>query len=238
MKYFINSSCEYAILAEDDVIFAENWFEIILTELERTEKLKMNDWLMCKLFSGYKFFDNDWLDMSNIALILKLVFYSIILSIFSITVYYYVMKHPKKKVFTKAIIFLFFLNSLTQMWFYNSTSVDPFGDTTHYYWTGFGCVSVLYPNKSLHLLSDFLSNVVLNYINGTSAFFKPKDLLIDWYRKVKHFRELSIEPSIVQHTGLHSSLMVKDISQVGYRLMYKSFSFVDDFKLLKFNKQS
>ena len=139
---------------------------------------------------------------------------------------------------SKFYLFFLILNSIYKAFFFNSTSITPFGAGVRPQRTGFGAIAVLYPLKQLELFSKYLETTVNEYVSGKSTFNGPKDILLDIYRIEKNLDELIIEPSLIQHTGLHSSLEVKNMNRYGYSKMHRSFTFVDDLNPLKFNRQN
>ena len=232
LEYFFKLNCSYSILNEDDSIFAENWFEILFHNLKRSELSAFDDWFLCKLFSGYIFFDISWVKNPNLAIFCRYIYTLILTCSIQICLHRLIIGNKLNLIY----FVFFFINSTIQTFVYISTSVSPQGDGFQYFWTGFGTVSVLYPQRSLQPLSLFLKEIVTSYVNKSSDFFEPKDLLIDCFREKNNFKEIIISPSLVQHTGMHSSLMFKEISSNGFRRMYKSFSFIDDLKVLNINQ--
>lgn len=228
LEYFFKLNCSYSVLNEDDSIFAENWFEILFNNLQKLEFSVLNDWFFCKLFSGYIFFDFSWVKNPNFGIFFR-YFYTLLFNyLIHICLHKLVISNKLNLIYFG----IFIINSSIQTLIYISTSVNPQGDGFRYFWTGFGTVSVLYPRRSLEPLSLFLRQIVTSYVNKSSDFFEPKDLLIDSFREKNNLKEMIINPSLVQHTGMHSSLMFKEISSNGFKRMYKSFSFIDDLKIL------
>lgn len=232
LRYLRKQACKYSILIEDDAVFSTNWYEKIENELRKIEKLNLKNFFIIKLFSGYKFFDNDWIFYPF--LLIWALFLSVVVWFLE---FLFLTRIRKLKLSNFSVICLF-LNSLVLVWFSRTTSISPMGEGVHEYTTGFGAVSVLFPWNRLLSLAEYMENTVESYLSGKSIYFEAKDLLIEDFRSRNRLVEYILEPSIIQHTGMHSSLYKRDMSQRGFRLMYKSFSFVDNFKLIEFNESS
>jgi hypothetical protein len=55
------------------------------------------------------------------------------------------------------------------------------------------------------------------------------------YREKNNLKEFIIEPSLVQHSGMHSSLYDRDTTLTGFKNLYKSYSFIDENLPIVFN---
>jgi len=132
-------------------------------------------------------------------------------------------------------IILLTVNSLSLIVIFYTTSYAPCGVGVRPYSTGFGTVSVLVPHSKLILLSNYLNQTVYAYLAGKINYINAKDLIIDTFKRENNLSEFIIEPSIVQHIGLHSSLYSRDSGNQGYKKMYKSFSWPDSKKLIRFD---
>ena len=228
-QYLFNENCQNSIVMEDDAIITFEWFEKIKHSLDHISNVYNNEFAYIKLFTGYKFFDWDWLYYPNA--VLKVCFYSILLTAFN----YILITLNRLVKLSKTRKILLGINSLTIIILYNTTSVTPCATSTRLYSTGFGTVSILIPHSKLLPLSDYLNKTVSDYLNGHSQTFDAKDLIIDFFKTKHNFSEFIIEPSIVQHIGMHSALYNRDVSSLGFKNMYKSFSFQDSDKLIEFN---
>ncbi|CAF0865073.1 unnamed protein product [Brachionus calyciflorus] len=228
MKYFTNLKCKYSLLVEDDALFAENWFDILDKEMVKIQN--SNKWLMLKLFTGIIFFNDDWAQLEYPMIILKVILYAIVLAALEIYFLKLMCKH-----ISILFICILLLNSGYQAYFLNSSSTVPFGKGIRVQRTGFGSVAVLYPNQHLSALSEYLESSVLKFVNKKSNYVEPKDILMERYRRENKLDEIIIEPSLVQHTGFYSSLEQKNPTYSNFHKMFKSLTFADDLKTIKFN---
>ena len=230
LNYLTKFSCKYSILMEDDAIISHDWYDRIKIGLESMPSNQLNNFLCIKLFAGYKFFDWYWLNYPTS--ILRVLFYSILLHLFNYYMLKYFVSH-KFKLITQAVVFI---NSTVILVIYTSTSTNPCGYEIHEYNTGFGLVSILFPNDKLNHFSSYLNKTVYDFTELRSKFFLPKDLLLDSYKNDSKLIEYIIEPSLVQHIGMHSSLYDRATDRVGYKNLYKSFSCVDCNELFELDK--
>lgn len=229
LKWLHKKKCNYSVILEDDAIISYDWFER-LSDAIRT--IKSNNWSCIKLFSGYKLFDWTWLLYPSI--ILEILFLSLFLNIPMMIVISFGLR--KLCLIVRKIYYIFsFLNIIIISCVYKSTSICPINEGIHQYTTGFGTVSILIPNFNLLPYSNHILENILKYLAKEEKEFTPKDLLLDSYRLSNNLVEYIIEPSLVQHTGMHSSVYFRDLSPNGYFRMFKSFSFVDDNKPIIFN---
>ena len=247
LKHLYDIKCNYSFVMEDDAIVSYNWYNKLKISIDLIKNSK--NWLCIKLFSGYKFFDWDWLWFPE--QILKVLFYSIALSFANITtnnIIYLLVKNKDFDILKENIIYYFrprskirifvflilILNSFTLVIIFKSTSINPTENTIREYRTGFGLVSVLIPHQNLHLFAQYLNETVHKSIIKNEKFI-PKDLLIEIYRETNHFKEFIMEPSLVQHSGMHSSLYDRDTTLTGFKNLYKSYSFIDENLPIVFN---
>lgn len=74
---------------------------------------------------------------------------------------------------------------------------------------------------------------ILDYIQGKSSKFYPKDLALNSFRSSSGFEEFILEPSVFQHTGLHSSLGTGLVDMSGIRKVqyrpFQSYSFMKEY---------
>lgn len=255
LSYFREKNCNYSILMEDDAIISYDWYVRVKSSLDYIESTKTK-FIYMKLFTGFKFFDWDWVKFPfqilklslNSMLLCFLTFSLHTLLVNSMTdnlVLYKSIKQTPTSIFRQAkrlirlkiVAFVLILfNSFGVMILFKATSTTPCGDGARVYSTGFGTVSVLYPISNLMLISSYLNKTVYDYTSGKSTFFEAKDLLIDRVKVGYNLTEYIIEPSIVQHIGMHSSVYNRDLSNTGYSRMYKSFSYPDSHKLIEFDQ--
>jgi hypothetical protein len=231
LKY--GNKCKSFLFNEDDSLFAYDWFDLLEPEIEKFSSVnnKNKDMLMVKLFTGYKLIDIDWTKYPQA--ILDWIFYSSILTVLFLFIFF----RNNSKHFIKVGMVLL-LSSLALVFLFKSMSVSPIKRNTFFeYWVGFSMVSVLFPNKNENLLKfvSYVEEECFKFINLTSNHFSPKDILLEDFRKKNNFKEFILEPSLVQHLGMYSSLYQRDISLYGYKLMYKSYSFLDNYRLLDFD---
>ena len=217
----------YILLLEDDALVTNNWYEKILQSLNQLPENLSNKWFCIKLFTGYKFFDWDFIQFPLV--IIKILFYSFILSLIQL----YICK--TLNLFNMFIGFVLFVNTVSLLTFFTATSVNPVQKSLREYNTGFGAVSILISNSNSLKLANYIDSVVYNYTQLKSNFFIPKDLLISKFVQDNSLIELISEPSLVQHTGMHSSLYLRNLNDQGFKAMFKSYSFVDERKLIKFS---
>lgn len=228
LRHLSSMECKYSLVLEDDAIISHDWFPRIESEI-KTKLRGQQNWVYIKLFTGYKFFDWDWL--WSISVLFKVLLFALFLYL----IQYAIVQHLFKKRFGKIWHFFLFVNSAALVVFFNATCVNPVGFGLHEYTTGFGTVSVLVPKQHLIGIAEFLEQHVNGYLNRSKLEFQAKDLLLDKYRKINEGVELIFEPSLVQHIGIYSSVYMRDISDEGYKRMFKSFSFVSDFQPIQFD---
>ena len=229
LEYLHNESCQYSMLMEDDALIAFNWFDSLTRGLDYIRKnFNENEFIYMKLFSGYKFFDWEWLSFPF--MVLKVAFYSLVLFCFNLSL---ILKLKFK--LTNVKIFSLLVNSFSLCVVFYAISVAPCGFGVRLYSTGFGTVSLLIPNSKLLLLSRHLQTNMYGYLDGSVTKFNAKDILMDEFKVRNNFKEFIIEPSLVQHIGMQSSLYDREDSSRGYRQMYKSFSWPDGKKLIEFD---
>lgn len=219
--------CNNSLLLEDDALIANDWFSRLDSGLKHLSKRK--DWAYTKLFTGYKLYDWDWvwypsviIKVLMLALFLHLVQYVIIHTLF-----------PSRRL-SPLSLFLLFVNCVALVVVFNATLVNPVGAGVHEYTTGFGTVSVLVPMSKSTAIADYLKKRVNGFFENREHF-QAKDLLLDEFRRTNRLREFIIEPSLVQHMGIYSSVYMRDVTSEGYRRMFKSFSFLSDFDPIKFD---
>lgn len=231
IERFHRLKCNYTLLVEDDAIAALDWFESI-NDVLSNHLLNENNWIFVKLFTGYKLYDWDWLMYPEA--ILRVIFFSIVFGTFQV---FLIKNKIKAKIWKLIVIILIYLNSLLLISWLNTTSIHPVRSGLRTYNSGFGCVAVLYPRQILenNKLVDYFKSTLENYISGRVNFFEPKDLLLDRFKKANNLTEYTIEPSVFQHIGMHSSLYARDASRNGFKTMFKSNSFIHTNELIHFN---
>lgn len=228
LKHLNSIKCNYSLIMEDDAIISYNWFLRLHSELDFRLKQR-HDWAFVKLFYGYKFFDWYWLWSPSV--IIKILLLGLFLYIVQYTIAINILLKRTSSIFN----FLLFSNSVALVVFFNTTCINPMGAGLHKYITGFSAVSVLIPNERLIFIADFIEDHVDDYLEGRINRFIPKDLLLSKYSQASRSAEYVFEPSLVQHTGLYSSIYMRDVSARGYQQMFKSFSFVSHFESIRFN---
>jgi hypothetical protein len=221
-------NCSYVMVSEDDAIVKKDWFEILESVLNRAAKHK-TDFFIIKFFTGYKLIDIDWLAYPSC--VLTVIVYSAILTVVLMKVFF----KKKSSIITAVLITI---SSVAVIFLLKSLSVSPVkSDDIYEYKTGFSTVSILYQNdKRLAEWIDFVENTIGSYLNNTSEFRMPKDLLLEKFLLDNKYKEFILEPSLVQHIGMQSSLEYRDLNEAKFRRMFKSYSFMDDYKLLKFDQ--
>ncbi len=104
-------------------------------------------------------------------------------------------------------MFILGLNLIILTIFLNSSSIRPIGYGLKTYTQGFNAVAIVYPREQLWAFSNHLADSVYSYVvKAESEEFTPKDIVLDLYRKTNNLDIYAIEPSLVQHVGVHSSL--------------------------------
>ena len=79
-----------------------------------------------------------------------------------------------------------------------TTSVAPIKwNGIRQYSTGFGGVALLFNRHNSIKFAEYLEKVVGDFLAGKSAFFQPKDLLIEKFKCENNFSEFIAEPSLV-----------------------------------------
>jgi hypothetical protein len=204
LSYFNEKKCNYSILMEDDAVISYDWFIRVKSALDYIQNIN-DKFVYIKLFTGFKFFDWDWVKfpfqiaklslLSMFLCFLTFFFYTLLVNSISdnFVIYKSILQTPtslfrqaKRLVRLKIIVFvLLLLNSFVIMILFKATSTTPCGAGARVYSTGFGTVSVLYPISNLMLISSYLNRTVHDYKSGKSGFFEAKDLLIDRV-KVEH----------------------------------------------------
>lgn len=232
LEHLHSLRCNYSIVLEDDALVSYFWYERLQQTLADLAKTKQC-WLYLKLFTGYKFFDWDWLVRPGS--IMRVFIYSMLMFLVQVVVVKFTcMNELNGK--RRRLLFYLLVNAVALMVVFHATSTHPSGHGVHEYATGFGMVAMLYRRETLLNLSDYIKTVVNDYVTGRSNFFEPKDLLLERYRNQTGCAEFILEPSLFQHTGMHSSLYQRDTSIEGYYLMRKSFSFIDNSKRIVFDE--
>lgn len=235
IKLLDRFNCSYQLIVEDDAIAQVDWFTRVKHLTASIPASLAYKWFDIKLFTGYKFFDWDWLSFKYA--LSKVVLISICLSVLTFYVYSFLIKRYSSISVSKLGVFLILVNSFGLIVVFNTTSVSPIRSGIREYATGFGGVSVLYNRLYSIRFAEYLERVVSDYVSGKSDFFQPKDLLIEEFRRGNNLSEFIAEPSVFQHTGMHSSLYERDLNSVGFEKMFKSFSFLDNDKLIKFDEK-
>jgi hypothetical protein len=231
LKYMHSQNCQNSIIMEDDALIAHNWFQMITSSLDCIQKtFNEREFIYIKLFSGYKFFDWDWIKFPSI--ILKVFFYAFLITGLN----WSIIQNTNIFKLTNVKLFLLIINSFSLITIFYATSVTPCGVGVRPYSTGFGTVSLLIPYSKLILLSNYLNVTIYDYLNGRTDKINAKDLIIDSFKTQNNLTEFIIEPSIIQHIGRHSSLYTRDVeSSDAYKRMYKSFSWADSKTLIEFD---
>jgi hypothetical protein len=221
-------SCEYIMVSEDDAIFKRDWFDVLESALDIAKRNQV-DFFLAKFFTGYKLIDLDWL--LHPVCIVEVLGYSA-------TISFVLTRYLLRKRLNKIHVAVVFVNSLAIIFLLKSFSINPIKKNELFeYVSGFGTVSILYSNDDkLSKWINYLENAIGSYLNNTSTFRMPKDLLLGIFREANNYKELKLEPSIVQHIGMQSSLDYRDLGEVRYRQMFKSYSFLDNFKLIEFDE--
>lgn len=129
---------------------------------------------------------------------------------------------------------LFILNLVVFTVFLNSSSIKPLGTGVKSYSQGFNAVAILYPREQLKLFALHMTDSIQEYINGKTEEFMPKDIVMNMYRRARGLGIYIVEPSIVQHVGVHSSLRnlnkkPEHIRENQYR-PFQSYSFMQSYE--------
>jgi hypothetical protein len=228
-----SKNCKYQLLLEDDAIAAFNWMERILKIIDELLLIHRNNWFIVKLFTGYKFYDWDWIHSKEI--IRNLFIISLFLTCLTCFIYYNLLIRKSINFKLKSIrLVLMLINSIGITVFFNATSITPFHNGIREYSTGFGGVSVLFNGLLSIEYALYLEKTVNDYQTGKRSDFMPKDLLFQEFKELNNLTEFIVEPAVFQHTGLYSSLYDRDTSINGFKQMFKSYSFIDNHKLIEF----
>jgi len=185
--------CKYQLILEDDIIAQFNWFNRIKSIIVSIETNNQNEdkWLAVKLFTGYFFFDWDWIMHWNIWS--EVIVISLIIAFFTYIFVNNLTFHRIKKI--KFLLIL--INSLALVSFYNATRVAPFKwYALREHPTRFGCVAVLFNKNNSIKFAKYLEQVVNDFLTGKSNFFLNKDLLIEIFRRKNNLVEFIAEPSV------------------------------------------
>ncbi len=220
--------CNYQLILEDDIIAQLNWFDRIKSIIDFIESNKNKaKCLVVKLFTGYNFFDWDWAMDWNVWL--QVFSISFIILFFT---HFFVTSLTTQRI-NKISFILILINSVGIVSFCYAASTEPLKrHGVREYSTGFGTAAVLFNKNNSILFANYLEEVVDNFLTRKSKFFKHKDLLIETFRRQNNLIEFIAEPSVFQHQGMHSSLEKRDLSLFGFLEIYKSYSFLDDEKLI------
>ena len=263
LKKLYSFNCKYSLIIEDDAVIGHDWYSRIKDSIDYINlNNKLDNWLCTKLFSGYKFYDIDLFNDPLIVLtcILKsLIFSAIQILIFNIinnfmyfkmvlrniknnlniivceNIFLSIQTRKRKKYLIISYI-LIILNSFFIIFWFKLTSINPL-DTNNIrqFSARFGTVGVLYPYHQLLPFSKYLKNEMRDFLYNQNTYnFLPKDLLLNRYKEENDLIEYTIEPSLVQHTGVHSSLHNKQLNQDVYENLIRSYSFIDENKPIKF----
>jgi hypothetical protein len=255
-------NCKYSLIIEDDSIISHDWYSRIKDSIDYINvNNKLDDWMCTKLFSGYKFYDIDLL--YDPLIVITCILKSLIFSIFQILLFniinnvlylrHSLLKNFKrfKLIFLKSIFLvienkrtkyyfiisysLIIINSFLIIFWFKLTSINPV-DTNNIrdFSARFGTVAVLYPYHQLLPFSQYLKNELREYLYNANAHFLPKDLSLFKYKQINNLKEFTMEPSLVQHTGLHSSLHNIRINEKAYNNLIRSYSFTDENKPVTF----
>lgn len=231
LEYLHREMCEYSLVIEDDALIAHNWYRSLTNGLEFIKRNhNETNLLYVKLFTGYKFFDWNWLSLP--LMVLKVCLYSLLLLGLNMIVE---IKFLKLKFNTPLKSSCLLVNSFGVCVFFYTISVAPCGFGVRPYSTGFGTVSLLIPHAKLLMLARHLQSINYGYLNGSVKEFNAKDIVMDIFKDENKWYEFIIEPSLVQHIGMHSSLYVREETSWAYRQMYKSFSWMDSKELIEFD---
>jgi len=227
--------CSYQLIVEDDIIAQFDWFNRIKSIIDQIELNKNKDnWLVVKLFTGYNFFDWDWLMKWNVCF--EVILVSLLIFFFTNFFASYLTPQRLNKITTLLIL----INSLGLVCFCYALSTEPLKrNGIRKYSTGFGTVAVLFNRENSIIFANYLETVVNDFLTRRSNFFKHKDQLIETFRIKNNLVEFIAEPSVFQHQGMHSSLECRDQSSYGFFFqIYKSYSFLDDKKLISISNKN
>lgn len=231
IKNLNGKNCTHQLILEDDAIAQNDWFNRVETIIKMIPS--ENKCFLVKLFTGYKFYDWNWL-LFKYAL-LKVLFLSFIIAFTTFCINLLLTKlFQYKNTKTEFKLVLIAINSIGLIVFFNTTSTTPIKSGIREYSTGFGGVAALFNRGNSIKFALYLEKIVSDYLNGKSDFFLPKDLLIENYRQLNNLTEFIVEPSMFQHIGFHSSLYSRDLTQNGFDSMFKSYSFLDSNKMIIF----
>ncbi|CAF0776666.1 unnamed protein product [Brachionus calyciflorus] len=236
-KYSKQDFCDYVLLIEDDSIACHNWYDKII---DAVVELKNTNWYCLKLFTSFR--EYDWLTYPYGVFIFVLkVFFTMYIFI-KLFKFFLVFKNQCVKKFlkmrktlhlTKFILFVLILNSFLVHVRFNEVSVNPIGYGVKEYSIGFNAIANLYPKDKLIMIADFLEKNIMDFVNGKTDSFEPKDLALDLIGKVLDYKEFTLEPSVFQHTGLQSSLGgPTNYEGVRFNQLrpFQSYSFIKEYK--------
>lgn len=229
------NECRYALLIEDDSVAAPDWYTKLCDAIIKLEK-KQIQWMSLKLFTSFRHFD--WLTH------FETVFDSILIIFFIFLIQFKTLSNRYVRAKQKGLkAFILFVNLVVFKWFLNSMSISPLGYGLKKFSQGFNTVAIVYPKEQLTYIAKYLEeNINSHLVYGT--LFLPKDLAINMYRKEKRLSEYILEPSIIQHMGIHSSLRYDIFNKNTNRSIidyqygpFHSFSFMKEYSdLIKFDK--
>ena len=227
------NECRHALLIEDDSIVAPDWYTKLCDAIRKIEN-KQDEWMSLKLFTSFRHFD--WLThfetVFNSILFICLLF---LIQFKTVSNRFVGTKQKKLKAFVLFVNLFFF------KWLLNSNSISPLGYGLKKFSQGFNTVAVVYPKEQLNFIAEYLEDKINSHLTQGKLFL-PKDLAISQYRRDNHLREYILEPSIVQHVGVHSSLRNdifnrnsnRNIIDYQYR-PFHSYSFMKEYSdLIKF----
>jgi hypothetical protein len=229
-RFYSNSQCKYGLIIEDDIITTFDWYSQLKNTLQNLEAHQC-DWMMLKLFISYRNFE--WLLLPYRWIVT--VFQAIIIALIEYKIFSFFIE--TRKVNRRFLILILFVNTIILLAWLNCYSVRPLGNGLINYAQGFNTVANVYPREKLKLLSNHLNKTNRQYLESGKNF-KPKDIAIEEFRrsssslwwfngfKYKLNNEYIVEPTVVQHIGIYSSLSndQSDInSQSLLKLQYRPF---------------
>lgn len=242
MKYLHKQDCSNLLILEDDALAAYDWFQKVHEAIEYVGANYDDDaWMCIKLYTGFQY--SDWL--LHTPTIFKVLFYSLLLTAvnlaFGETLRKLFTKNPvpytRRSLLPTAVLFLFVCSLSLNCWL-TSISTHPIGDGVKKYSQGRNTVGVIFNPNNVVQLADYLLRVVNDLMSARSDYIRPKDVLMNNFKKANGLVEFIVEPSVFQHIGMHSSLSTRDYRSLEIlRGIFKSYSYPDDSKAIQFDPE-
>lgn len=233
MRMLREQNCQYQLVVEDDGLASFDWFARVSEAIDHVEaNYGAHDWMCIKFYTGFKYLD--W--TLHAPTVLKSIVYSMALAFLNLLALrlFFVANPVKLNVLTRLIILL---NSFLVVSLLISVSKAPLGTGVKKYSQGRNTVAVLFNPANVNELAQFMLNIVDDLLHKRSDYIRPKDILMNDFKRKNNLIEFIVEPSVFQHIGMHSSLSVRDFQSMEIvQGIFKSYSFEDDNREIRFDK--